>query len=76
LHLIDLAAQSGNLTIRSAVLGAGHALPTTQKEQISLLTSAIWGTPQMFEYLVRETAIELSARPERGGAECIGTKPG
>jgi ankyrin repeat protein len=49
----------------SAVLAAGHALPTTQKEQISLLTSAIWGTPQMFEYLVRETAIELTAEISR-----------
>ena len=65
LHLVDLAAQGGSLTIMSAVLAAGHALPTTQKEQISLLTSAIWGTPQMFEYLVRETAIELTAEISR-----------
>ena len=60
LHLTDLAAQGGSLTIMSAVLAAGHALPTTPKEQITLLTSAIWGTPQMFEYLVRETAINLT----------------
>jgi ankyrin repeat protein len=60
LGLIGLAAGGGSLKIMSAILAAGHVMPPEQQKQVALLRAALWSTPQMFEFVVRETGVELS----------------
>jgi ankyrin repeat protein len=61
-RLIDLAARGGSLKILSAVMAAGHALPTARQDKIRLLIQSIWGAPQleMFEHLLRETGLDMT----------------
>jgi ankyrin repeat protein len=66
IHLIDFAARGGSLKIMAAVQEAGHALPTDRQGQLRVLTNSLMGTPEVFEYLVGETGIELSPELKQG----------
>lgn len=66
IHLIDFAARGGSLKIMAAIREAGHALPTDRQGQLRVLTNSLMGTPEVFEYLLEETGIELSPELKQG----------
>jgi len=66
IHLIDFAARGGSLEIMSAIREAGHELPADREGKVRLLQNSLMGKPEIFEYLVRETVIELSPELKQG----------